>query len=397
MVETHIEVLDREAMELLQDHQEVVRRVAAVPGFGADSAMQMIAEVGVEPRMTQKSLHEDQTIVTLTRSTTLLLAAAGVATLAGPFLIGMSHAPAVYAQSQAAAPQAHTVAFEVASVKTATEPVRELMFCAGPCTFGERLTVAGSRVDIRFMSLDNLILTAYRIKPHQLSGPDWMRSQKFDIEARMPDPAAKDRLPEMLQALLAERFKLSIRRDRKEQPVYALVVGRNGAKLKPSTPAADAPVPEVPGSRALYTPQGSGSQLLDGTLVISSGPYGPMRGGRGPSGGMKFEFLKLTMAALAELLTPHVDRPVVDMTELKGAYELVSENHPPQGGSGGRKGGPSEAGRAGIDVPDSGRPPDPFGEGLLAAIGKAGLKLSPGKAPVEIIAVEHLEKTPTEN
>lgn len=48
MVETHIEVLDREAMELLRGHQEVVRRVAAVPGFGVDSAMQMIAEVGVE-------------------------------------------------------------------------------------------------------------------------------------------------------------------------------------------------------------------------------------------------------------------------------------------------------------------------------------------------------------
>jgi len=49
LVETHIEALDREAMELLQDHQDVVRRIAAVPGFGVDSAMQMIAEVGVEP------------------------------------------------------------------------------------------------------------------------------------------------------------------------------------------------------------------------------------------------------------------------------------------------------------------------------------------------------------
>lgn len=46
VIETHIEQLDREAMALLQEHQDVVRRVAEVPGFGADSALQMIAEVG---------------------------------------------------------------------------------------------------------------------------------------------------------------------------------------------------------------------------------------------------------------------------------------------------------------------------------------------------------------
>jgi uncharacterized protein (TIGR03435 family) len=333
----------------------------------------------------------------LTRPKSVLLAAAGVAVLAGPLLIGVSHAPAVHAEPRAAEQPAQLVAFEVASVKAATEPVRELMFCAGPCAFGERLSMVGSRVEIRFMSLYNLILTAYRIKPHQLSGPDWMRSQKFDIEAKMPDGVAKDRLPEMLQALLAERFKLSIRRDRKEQPVYALVVGSNGSKLKPSAPAADVPVPEAPGSRVLYTPQGGGRQLQDGTFVVTSGQYGPMRGGRGPNGGMRFEFLKLNMPALAELLTAHVDRPVVDVTELKGTYELVTENHPPLGGGASRKGVSPEADRAGSDMPDSGRPPDPFGEGLLTAIRRAGLRLSPTTAPVETIAVEHLEKTPTEN
>ncbi len=115
------------------------------------------------------------------------------------------------------------------------------MFCIGPCTFGERLNVVGSRVDIRFMSLYNLVVTAYRIKPHQLSGPDWMRSQRFDIAAKIPDGVSKDQVPEMLQALLAERFKLSIHRDSKDQSVFALVVGRNGSKLQRSAPQADAP------------------------------------------------------------------------------------------------------------------------------------------------------------
>jgi uncharacterized protein (TIGR03435 family) len=309
----------------------------------------------------------------------------------------------------AAAPQeprsavsAQPLAFDVASVKTAVPPEREPVFCIVPCAFGERLTVVGSRVDIRFMSLHTLMVTAYRIKPYQLSGPDWMRSQRFDIAAKIPDGVSKDRVPEMLQALLAERFKLSIHPDSKEQPVYALVVGKNGSKLRESTAEADAPVPETPGSRPLYTPQGDARMLENGGFVVTGGAYGPMRGGRGPNGGMKIEFLKLTMPGLAEVLAPHVDRPVVDMTNLKGGYYFASENQPPSGGGGSRgggarKGGPPEGGHVGGDGADSGPPPDPFGEALFTAIENAGLKLEARKAPVEMIVVDHLAKTPTEN
>lgn len=164
------------------------------------------------------------------------------------------------------------LAFEVASVKTAADPEMVPMFCIVPCAPGERLTVVGSRVDIRFMSLYKLIVTAYGIKPYQVSGPDWMRSPKFDIAAKMPDGVSKARLPEMLQALLAERFKLSIHRESKEQPVYALVVGKNGPKLKESAAAADALIPEGappgPGSRELYTPQGEAHIDANGNPVI---------------------------------------------------------------------------------------------------------------------------------
>src|SRR5437867_4409787 len=133
------------------------------------------------------------------------------------------------------------LAFEVASVKPAVAPAAEPMFCIVPCTAGERLTIVGSRVDIRFTSLHQLLVTAYRIKPHQLSGPDWMRSQRFDIAAKMPEGVSKDRLPDMLQNLLAERFKLSIHRESNPQSVYALVVGKNGLQLQESTADADAP------------------------------------------------------------------------------------------------------------------------------------------------------------
>lgn len=294
---------------------------------------------------------------------------------------------------------AQPLAFDVASVKTAADPGRMPIFCIVPCTPGERLTVNGSRVDIRFMSLHTLVVTAYRIKPYQLSGPDWMRSQRFDIAAKIPDGSSKDRVPEMLQALLAERFKLSIHRDKKEQPVMALVVGKNGFKLAQAAADADAPVPETSGGRALYSPQGDARMLDNGDLVVTGGAFGPIRGGRGANGSMKFEFLKLTMPALAEVLAPHVDHPVVDMTDLRGAYYFAWEiDLPAGGGGGGRKGGgPPEGGRAGGDSPDSGPPPDPLADGLFRAIEKAGLKLEARKAPAEIIVVDHIEKTPTDN
>jgi uncharacterized protein (TIGR03435 family) len=294
---------------------------------------------------------------------------------------------------QAPKPAVHPppLAFEVASVKTAAEPGRVPMFCIVPCTPGERLSVVGTRVDIGYMSLYKLIVTAYGIKPYQLSGPDWMRSQKFDIVAKMPEGVSKDRMPEMLQALLVERFKLSIHRENKEQPVYALVVGKNGPKLKEASAEADAPVAAPPGSRELYTPQGEAHIDANGNPFITAGPYGPIRGGRGPDGGMRMDLLKVTMPAFAEVVQPHEDRPVVDMTELKGSYEvpIVMEPPPPAEGGSRKDGSGPPSGAA--------PPPDIFGEAISKAIERAGLKLEPRKAPVETIVVDHLEKTPTEN
>jgi uncharacterized protein (TIGR03435 family) len=107
---------------------------------------------------------------------------------------------------------------------------------------------------------------------------------------------------------------------------------------------------------------------------------------------MRMEFLKVTMPALAELLLPHMDRPVVDMTNLKGGYYFLAEVHAPSGDGGGRKGGGPPEGGA-----DSGQRQDPFGEALFGAIEKAGLKLESRKAPIEMIVVDRLEKAPTAN
>ena len=91
------------------------------------------------------------------------------------------------------------------------------------------------------MSLADLIRVAYRVKPYQLSGPDWMTAERFDVLAKMPEGATREQVPEMLKALLAEPFKLAVHRESKEHAVYALVVGKGGPKLKESAPDADAP------------------------------------------------------------------------------------------------------------------------------------------------------------
>jgi uncharacterized protein (TIGR03435 family) len=302
----------------------------------------------------------------------------------------------------------HAPAFDVASVKPAADPgmapemSRKLtsMICLVPCSPGERLTIEGARVEIRYVSLSRLVLTAYRLKPYQLSGPDWMKTQRFDILAKIPDGGSKHQVPEMLQSLLAERFKLAFHRENKDQPVYALVVSKNGQKLQPPAADADAPLPNTPGGRGLYTPGGEGSVDANGNFATTGGALGPMRGGRGPNG-MKMDMLKITMSGLAELLTPHEDRPVVDITNLKGAYRFTFEIAPPASvGDGGRKGGPPADGageRDGRGGPGADAPPDVFGEALFRALEKAGLKLEKTNAPVETIIVDHLEKRPTEN
>jgi uncharacterized protein (TIGR03435 family) len=284
---------------------------------------------------------------------------------------------------------AQPATFEVASVRPAATPDRRPMLCLVPCTPGERLTVEGRRVEIRYMSLQKLIAMAYHIKFYQLSGPDWMSSQRFDIMAKMPDGVSPELLPDMVQALLAERFKLAIHRDTKEQSVYALVVGKNGPKLQPSSAEADAPPPESKGSLDLAGTEGYVQRLENGSFVVTGAEYGPARGGFGP-GGLKVEFLRLTMPALTDMLAPHVERPVVDMTNLKGGYYFSWENRAPEGG-GRKQAGP----RTGVD--GAGPPDDPMRDTLFTAIDKVGLKLESRKAPVEMIVVDHLEKTPTEN
>lgn len=285
-------------------------------------------------------------------------------------------------------------AFEVASVKTASHPERGPVFCLGPCSPGERLTLVGQRVDIRFMSLHRLIYTAYRVKPYQVKGPDWIKSQRFDIMAKIAAGASADQIPEMLQSLLADRFKLAIHREEKDTPALALVVGKNGQRLEAASPDAEgiaARAVAAPGGRGLYSGEGEAHLDDSGHTTSTGAPWGPVTASPPGQGNPHFELLAVTMPGLAELLTPHEDRPVIDMTGLKGRYHIqFSLDLPPlplPGDGGGRRGGPSSGPMM----------VDPLVQALHQALEESGLKLEKRTAPVATIVVDHIEKTASDN
>ena len=189
----------------------------------------------------------------------------------GTVAAGMAFAAWVaWGQTPAPAP-----AFEVASIKL-SPPLDVNALISGKMHVGMKTDAA--RVDIGFLSLADLLRIAYRVKPYQISGPDWMATQRFDIQAKMPDGSSTDQVPEMLQALLAERFKLALHRDATEHPVYALIVGKSGSKLKESPPDPD--VPPEPPKGAITIGAGNDQVQISGNaqggqgMVISSAQGG---------------------------------------------------------------------------------------------------------------------------
>jgi uncharacterized protein (TIGR03435 family) len=82
------------------------------------------------------------------------------------------------------------------------------------------------------VNLKEVIGKAYKVQQYQIRGPSWIETERFDIVAKFPTDPAEDQVPLMLQALLADRFKLALHRESKELPVYALTIAKNGLKIK---------------------------------------------------------------------------------------------------------------------------------------------------------------------
>jgi uncharacterized protein (TIGR03435 family) len=112
------------------------------------------------------------------------------------------------------------------------------------------MKVDAARVDIGNMPLADIICAAFKLKPYQVGGPGWRDlgpagGPRFDIDATLPAGATEKDVPELLQALLAERFGLRFHREESGQPIYALIVGKNGHKTQ-AAPREDSESPSAP-------------------------------------------------------------------------------------------------------------------------------------------------------
>jgi uncharacterized protein (TIGR03435 family) len=251
-------------------------------------------------------------------------------------------------------------AFEVASVK-ATDPNPANTAFVG-------MTADGARVKYTNITLRDCLRGAFRVRDFQIVGPDWMTKERYEINATLPTGASMEQIPEMLQSLLEERFKLEVRREQKDTNVYALLVGNGGAKLKPAEVKAVANGPMALG------PDGQPRAVM----LYANSPYG-----------VTITAPSANLASLVGLMSRFTARPVVDMTGIDGVYDFqlnfASETDAGLTGRGPRQ-------PDGTLFPQ--REPTPS---VFDAVKKYGLRLEARKAPVEMIEVVHLEKTPTDN
>jgi uncharacterized protein (TIGR03435 family) len=256
------------------------------------------------------------------------------------------------------------------------------------------MVVNGSRVDIGFFSLEDLIRTAYKVKSYQISGPNWLAGQRFEIQAKMPEGAGKDQVPEMLQTLLADRFGLRLHHEGKEQSVYEMVVAKGGLKIKESEP--DPVTPAGEGGPAPQTNQMTVSQDGKGMVMRTGGESGISRMMMN-NGSMHLEMKKLPLSRFAEMLSRFVDRPIVDKTGLTGNYDVALDLSMDELMKVARSAGMA------VPMPGGGDPArpaeaasDPQGS-LFTSIQQLGLKLEGRKSPLDMLVIDHIEKAPTEN
>ncbi len=239
------------------------------------------------------------------------------------------------------------------------------------------------------VSLKDLIQAAWDVKAYQITGPSSLESARFDITAKVPKGATKEQSRLMLQSLLEDRFKLKLHHSTREQPIYALMVAKNGPKLKESVedpnapPAPDFPLADGGGGKAVQHAD-DGPVIRKGDPV--TGPPAPPRDAMRMmvnNGRMKMASDGQTMARFVDMLGMQVDRPVVDMTALKGNYDISLEFAPDMAlmqskmaALGAPPPGPA-AGRGGSDAdsPDAQNAP-----GIFTALQEQlGLRLDPKK------------------
>ena len=268
--------------------------------------------------------------------------------------------------------------FEVASIRPA--PPMDASVKLG-------MHVDGSQVHFTGMSLRDCMRHAWQLRTYQVVGPDWVAADRWDIVAKVPAGATSDQVRVMLQSLLTDRFKLAFHPEKKDFPVYALVAAKGGLRLKETPPD---PVSDPAAASAKPATDVTASGSAAGVFVdLGQGSWYSFADN-------KLTGHKLTMARIADTLSGYMDKPVVDMTGAPAntfydlSFDITPEDY--------RTMLIRSAIAAGVALPPGAeRLADLPTESLTTAMEGAGLKLDSRKAPLDVMVIDHAEKTPTEN
>jgi len=201
---------------------------------------------------------------------------------------------------------------------------------------------------------------AFQVPMDQITGPAWLDEDCFDIIAKMPEGATKDQMPAMLQALLAERFKLAAHKESHPRPGYAMVVDKNGPKFK-----------EVVKPKDTGVTSGALGKSREGLMMIGRANAEGRVAFKGP----------MTMAPVARILSGKLGGPVQDLTGLTGMYQIDFDWTPDPGSF------PAAADSAST----------PTGSLVTAVREILGLRLERRDAQVETLVIDHIERVPAEN
>jgi uncharacterized protein (TIGR03435 family) len=241
--------------------------------------------------------------------------------------------------------------FDVASIRPSATPQGK-----GLPSLREDINTSPDTLTMRNVTLTTAIRYAYKLSVYEISGTAGLTDARYDIVAKAAAPAAapipEDQLRLMLQALLAERFKLAFHRQAQDISGYALVVGKNGPKL---TAAAE----------------GGGEGTMTGAALV-------------------FEGHKMPLSRLADIVSGALRVPVIDQTGLPGFYDFKLDLRPYVTAR--QPGDPPLVNR---DTPGM---QDALVDVAISALqDELGLRLEQRKVRLDVLVVDHAEKTPTEN
>jgi uncharacterized protein (TIGR03435 family) len=263
--------------------------------------------------------------------------------------------------------------FEVASVKANKSGDPGIRFGLQP----------GGRFNAVNAPLRELIRFAYNVQPFQIEGgPGWIGSERFDVTAKGEGnigptaPGQVGPIQVMMQSLLADRFKLRVKRESKDVPIYTLVMARSDSRLGPKIEASTVDCAALMKAR-MGGPGGPGR---------GAAPPAPPRPGEKPECGM---FMgpasvgagSVTMDQFAQLLATRVNRPVLNKTGLVGNYSFTLDFTPDQIPAGG------------FQLNGAPLPINPDGPSIFTALQEQlGLKLDSQRGPVEMLVIDSVEQ-----